>query len=352
MSMKLERLDSRKEKILASIVDLYAETARPVGSASVARQAGLGVSAATIRNEMRLLEGKGLIEQPHTSAGRVPTEKGYRYYVDFLLREQRLSPSWSSTISRLFGEQAGEIESLLFRTSKLVSDATRQAAVVVGPYPEDETLGDVHVSVLSDEMILVSLITSSGRSVKKSVRMTAGVPEGAAERVEHLARSLRGTPLGKVAGAFGRLGGDAHPDTAVAESASALFRAMAREFDRVESTSVPYFVGGTAWIAKEWPSDEWRDFEALLRALEEQQPVITALRLLSGERSVNVSIGSENPSRLLRSCSIVAGSIVAQDRVVGSVGVVGPTRMNYARVMPVVREISTRLGHWLVSAYG
>lgn len=350
--MELERLDSRKEKILASVVDLYTETARPVGSASVAGQAGLGVSAATIRNDMRHLEAAGLIEQPHTSAGRVPTDKGYRYYVDYLMREQQLPRSWSSTLSRLFAEKAGETDELLSKTSRLVAEATRQAAVVVCPYPEDETLGDVHISVLSDEVILVSLITSSGRATLRSLRVSEPVSSRIAERVERLCRPLRGTPMSDVAGAFGGVRVDAVHDGVVRDAVAPLFRAMAKEFCHIESASVPYFVGGTSWVAKDWPSDERQDLEGLLRALEQQQPVISALRLLSGRGLVNVFIGSENPSRLLRSCSIVAGSIVAESRVAGSVGVVGPTRMNYARVMPVVREISTRLGDWLVSAYG
>lgn len=349
--MRTERLDSRKEKILASIIDLYTESARPVGSALVAKKAGLGVSAATIRNEMRVLEAAALIEQPHTSAGRAPTEKGYRYYVDYLLREQRLPRWWSATLQRLFAERAGEVDELLSKTSRFVSETTRQAAVVVGPAPEVEALADVHLSVLSEEVVLVSLITSSGRVVTRSIRVGRRVSRRAAERAERLARSTRGTPVSGVASALGAIHVAGDPD-GEREDVSAILRAAALEFRHIESCPVPYYVGGTSWVAKGWPSEEWGDFEAFLQAIEEQQPVISALKLLSVAGSVNVFIGSENPSRLLRSCSLVAGSIVADSRVVGSVGVLGPTRMNYARVMPVVRDVSIRLGDWLVSAYG
>ena len=350
--MKLERLDPRKEKILASVVELYTETEKPVGSVAVARRARLGVSAATIRNEMRVLEAQGLIDQPHTSAGRVPTVKGYRYYVDYLLREQSLPRSWSATVHRLFAHRTGKIEELLQTISRFVSDAIQQAAVVVGPYPEDETLRDVHLSLLSDELVLVSLVTSSGRAVAKSLSLNRPLSPRAAERAYRACRSLRGTPILSVARAFESLRGSVGDDPGLREETFHLFGVIASEFADVQRFPIPYFVGGTSWVARKWPTNEWHDFEEFLRALEEQQPVISALKLLSGGGSVSVFIGSENPSRLLRSCSVVAGSIVADSKVVGSVGVVGPTRMNYARVMPVVREISSRIGDWLVAAYG
>ncbi len=350
--MQSERLDNRKEKILASIVDLYTETSRPVGSAAVAAQSGLGVSAATIRNDMRALEDAGLIEQPHTSAGRVPTERGYRYYVDYLLNEQKPPRSWSATLSKLFDEKRVELDELLFRASRLVSEATHQAAVVVGPYPEDEVLGDVHLSVISDGSVLISLITSSGRAVLGTARMGQPISSEVIERVEQLAKSFKGTPIAEIGGAFGNfvVGGEVGPE--YRSAVSSVFSAMAQEIDRVVPNSVPYYVGGTSWVARGWPTEEWGEFEGVLRALEEQKPVISALRRLSDEGALSVFIGSENPSKLLRSCSIVAGSIVADSKVVGSVGVVGSTRMNYRRVLPVVRDASARIGHWLVSAYG
>ncbi len=346
-----ERLDPRKEKILASIVDIYTETGRPVGSATVAHATGLGVSAATVRNEMRVLEEHGLIEQPHTSAGRIPTERGFRYYVDYLMREERLPRSWRVALSRLFADRAGEVEVLLSRASRFVSEATRQAAVIVGPYPEDETLGDFHISILSDDLLLVSLITSAGRAVLKGVRLREPVAAPTVATVEQISSTLRGTPISEVGKALRKLSEPPVEGRRAPRDVDTLLTAISRQFDDAGTHSVPYFVGGASWVARGWPREGREGFEDVLKALEDQQPVISAMKALSDMGDVGAFIGSENPVDSLRSCSIVAGSIVADSRVVGSVGVVGPTRMNYAQVVPLVREISHRLGRVMVPVH-
>src|SRR4249919_1467880 len=161
-------LDERKAAILRAIVEQYVDTALPVGSQTVTQRAGLGVSAATVRNEMSMLEREGYITQPHTSAGRVPTDRGYRYYVDHLAGVTTLAPTERRRIAEFFTSATMAMDDLLLQTSQLLTRVTAHAAVVVGPQTEAVVIRGAHFALLQPRVVLAVVILSNG-AVEKQV---------------------------------------------------------------------------------------------------------------------------------------------------------------------------------------
>src|SRR6202521_1906453 len=166
-------LDERKAAILRAIVEHYVESSQPVGSQTVTQTAGLGVSAATVRNEMSVLERDGFIAQPHTSAGRVPTDSGYRYYVDHLAGAGALAPAERRRIADFFTTATMAMDDLLHETSQLLARVTAHAAVVVGPQPESVHVRSVHLALLQPRLLLAVVVMSNGAVEKETVVLDA-----------------------------------------------------------------------------------------------------------------------------------------------------------------------------------
>src|SRR5919108_2417035 len=171
----MAELDERKAQILKAIVEEYVETAQPVGSQTIARSRRLGVSSATVRNEMTVLEREGYLVQPHTSAGRIPTDRGYRFFVDQLTEPGPLDPARRQLVRDFFRKAHGELEQLLHDTSRLLATLTDYAAVVVGPAHEATTVRSVQVVGLGSRVALVVVVLSNGVVEKRSVDLVADV---------------------------------------------------------------------------------------------------------------------------------------------------------------------------------
>src|SRR3954471_20729416 len=169
----MSELDERKAAILRAIVEHYVDSAQPVGSQTVTQSAGLGVSAATVRNEMSVLERDGFIVQPHTSAGRVPTDHGYRYYVDHLAGAGALAPGERRRIVDFFTSSTMAMDDLLHETSQLLARVTAHAAVVVGPQPESVSVRSVHLALLQPRVLLAVVVMSNGAVEKETVVLDA-----------------------------------------------------------------------------------------------------------------------------------------------------------------------------------
>src|SRR3954447_2272508 len=196
----MTELDERKAAVLRAIVEHYVDTAQPVGSQTVTQTAGLGVSAATIRNEMSVLEREGYITQPHTSAGRVPTDRGYRYYVDYLAGPSMLAAAERRRIAEFFTSATHVMDELLLQTSQLLARVSAHAAVVVGPQPDSVTVRSVHVALLQPRVLLAVVVMSNGAVEKESVILDADAdPEQVAIASGRLAAHLSGRRLAEVA---------------------------------------------------------------------------------------------------------------------------------------------------------
>lgn len=333
-------LDERKATILRAVVTEYIETAQPVGSGHVAGSAEVNVSSATVRNDMAALEAEGYLAQPHTSAGRIPTEKGYRFFVDQLGGPGKLGATESQQVRSFFSRTHGEMEQMLFDTSRLLSSLTHYAAVVVGPQHEVATIKSVQLVSLSARMVLAVLVLSNGAIEKHSIELATDTEElvvnAAAVRLSSL---LVQQTLASVAtlDVEALLVGEA-PDVApVLRAAFFELRTDHRHDDQV-------FIGGTSDMVASF--DAVRTVSEILRILEQQLVVVSLLEDVL-DRGLSVAIGRETGNEALADCSIVVAPYVVDGETAGTIGVLGPTRMHYDQALSAVAVVANRLGRTL-----
>lgn len=339
------QLDDRKLAILRAIVEDYVTTGVPVGSQTIARSGRLGVSAATIRNEMKVLEREGFIEQPHTSAGRVPTDVGYRHYVDTMPADWRLRRRQGQVVERFFQTAQYELESLLAETSRLVADVTDHAAVVVSPARSERTFRGAHIDHLGDHSALVSVVSDGGEVTSRRVDVDFTIT---VDDVEAAAKRLKAALVGRaVEDGFASLDRDAKRSRSgeFQSEADQLLEQVVVAIRRAETDEAPrYYLGGASRTAAAGSFTDPEKIHQVLELLEQQVSLISVLNDSLGNRGLSVVIGHENPLRELSGCTLVATTFGAGGSQLGSIGVVGPTRMDYSAVISGVVEISRRLG--------
>ncbi len=328
-----ESMDSRKAAILRAVVDEYVKDAEPVGSSHLARISGIQVSSATIRNEMNILEHDGYLTQPHTSAGRIPTDKGYRYYVDTFVSESENSDVMQfRSIEEFFTKAHGALAEMFSDTSRLLTKLTNYAAVVTGPSPESKLIRSIQLISLDTKKVLLLMVDSKGVVEKKTLELSEEVDESALEMASnYLTKKFRGAPLGTLVEM--ESSGNLRLDNLCMESLGAL-----REL-RGEAESV--YIEGAANVANAF--DAVDTVRRVLATLEQHFLVVSLIRdvLSKGQK---VAIGSELGIEPLAECSVVVSPYVVEGERVGSIGLVGPTRMNYPKVLAAVNLVSAGLG--------
>jgi heat-inducible transcriptional repressor len=331
-------MDARKAAILRAIVEEYVETAQPVASRTVAQASHLRVSSATIRNDMTLLEREGYITQPHTSAGRIPTDRGYRYFVDHFTRSGALAAPERRAVADFFATAHRALEDLLHETSQLLSRVTDHAAVVVGPHGDVATVRSVQLVPLQPGILLAVAVLSNG-AVEKQVLQLDGVDE---DRLVAAAAALDGQLTGRTLRDPTNLiaTGDPEVDRIVAAARDAFADAGSAPAD-------PLYVGGTGRLAAEQEAFGTAESAARLLGLLEHQVVVVALVRSLLDRGIRVSIGSENEIDELRDCAIVLAPYDIEGEGAGTVGVLGPTRMDYRQALAAVAAVSQQLGRFL-----
>ncbi|MFA9432786.1 heat-inducible transcriptional repressor HrcA [Egicoccus sp. AB-alg2] len=329
-------LDERKLAILRAIVTEYVSSGEPVGSKRVVESAQLSVSAATVRNEMAALEELGYIRQPHTSAGRVPTDRGYRRFVDDLADRADLDVQRRELIGELLGS-ARDVEDLLARTTSVLSQLTRLVSLVIAPAIESSRLKLVELVALGPTSALLLLVADTGRVEKRSVELPHGTTETELDRVRVvLGEHVRGRRLGDVHGSLTAIVDDAPAD--LRDILQAVADATAD--DLRDDTVHHVFVGGQASLAGE-QAFERDQLSRVLQLLEERATLARLLSQSTADDEPTVRIGGENEVEDLRATSLVA----QRYRLVtaGSLGVLGPTRMDYAAVLATVRAVADQL---------
>ncbi|MFP5322940.1 MAG: heat-inducible transcriptional repressor HrcA [Acidimicrobiia bacterium] len=336
-------LDDRKASILRAVVQEYIETAQPVGSGRIAETPGVDVSSATVRNEMAVLESEGYLAQPHTSAGRIPTEKGYRYFVDTIGAPGALRGDQARQVRDFFARAHGEIEEMLESTSKLLSGLTAWTGVVVPPSAADVAIRSLQVVGLAPSTVLAVAVLADGTVEKHTVELATEVGE---ERVNaasaHLAAQLNGTMRAEVPAEV-LATGDAATDGIVTSVLDVLGRTSpADAADEV-------FVGGASRVASAFDAVE--TVQQVLSILEEQLVVVTLLRDVV-DRGLQVAIGTETGMEPLADAALVVAPYTIAGERAGSIGVLGPARMNYPEAMAAVAAVSRRLGSHLTTAEG
>ncbi|HEY2429445.1 MAG TPA: heat-inducible transcriptional repressor HrcA, partial [Acidimicrobiales bacterium] len=306
-------LDDRKAAILRAVVEEYIDTAQPVGSGHLSRSAGIDVSPATIRNEMAALEHDGYLDQPHTSAGRVPTEKGYRFFVDSLEAPATLEPSQRQQVRSFFAKAHGELEQMLAETSRLLSNLTDHTAVVVAPGHERATIRSAQLVPLAPRVVLVVVVLSNGGVDKRTLELPGDVGE---ERVAaasaHLAAAVTGTTLAAVTAA------PATGDTATDEIVAAALLALRSTGDEDDGV----YVGGAARTAQAFEAVQ--TVRRVLELLEHQLVVVSLLHDVL-DRGLSVAIGTEMGVESLAECAIVVAPYEVEGQPGGTIGILGPT---------------------------
>lgn len=328
-------LDDRKSAILRAVVQKYIETAQPVGSTHVADHPEIGVSPATIRNEMTTLEDEGYLVQPHTSAGRIPTEKGYRFFVDDI-EPHGLDRTRARTVSEFFAHAHGELEEMLQSTSHLLSRLTATAAVVVDEPHDHATVVSVQLVGLSLSSYVAVAVLSNGDVVKRTMERTEDVTdEHLALASAQLTATLAGEPVASLAAVDDP--GDSVAAGVAAEVTSELATLAASDAGRA-------FVDGASNIAGALESSS--ALQEVLGILERQITVVTLVRDVL-DRGLTVAIGSETGVEPLTECSLVLAPYEIAGTQAGTIGVLGPTRMNYEEAVAAVAVVSQRLGKLL-----
>ncbi|HWE54365.1 MAG TPA: heat-inducible transcriptional repressor HrcA [Acidimicrobiales bacterium] len=329
-------LDDRKAAILRAVVEEYIETAQPVGSNSVARAPGLAVSSATVRNEMNALERDGYLAQPHTSAGRIPTDKGYRFFVDSL-PSGRLEAGQTQQVRAFFDRAHGELERMLYDTSRFLSGLTDYAAVVVRDAEDPARIRSLQLVSLGPRIILVVAVLASGAIEKRTLEVQEDVDEvvvgAASARMSALVvGSLFGAPLSVAPS------GTREVDVVVSAAAAALVPAGASDH------TPQVFVGGASRMANAF--DAVTTIRQVLDTLEQQYVLVTLIKDVM-DRGLSVAIGAEHGVVPLADCSIVVAPYQIEGEPAGTVGILGPTRMHYEQTLAAVAVVSKRLGQAL-----
>jgi len=333
-------MSSRRLEILRAIVDEYVATQEPVGSKSIADRHGLGISPATIRNEMAVLEDEGLITQPHTSAGRIPTDLGYRVFVDKLATVKPLSSAERRAIET-FLEGALDLDDVVMRTVRLLADVTKQVAVVQYPSMVKSRVRHVEIVSLTSSRLMVILITDAGRIEQRAIELTKDVPDQFISAIRNqLNNAMMGQSLPDVAE---RLTGimESYSTTDRRDVAIVLSTVIEMAMEQPEQKVV---LAGTANLAR-FQEDFSAKIHPVLEALEEQ---VVLLRLLGdANETVKVRIGSEQSETNLRSTSLVTVGYGSDASPLGALGIIGPTRMDYAGSMAAVSAVARYVGRFI-----
>jgi heat-inducible transcriptional repressor len=340
-------LDDRKLDVLRAIVQDYVSTNEPVGSKMLVERHHLGVSPATIRNDMGVLEDEGYITQPHTSAGRVPTDKGYRLFVDKLSTVKPLTAAERRAIEE-FLRGAVDLEDVVNRTVRLLAQLTRQVAVVQYPSLSRSSVRHLEIVRLSDTRLMVVLITDAGRVEQRVVELPGTVSEEEVAELRAVFNTrIAGHPLAEAAGFVSDL-----PETVPAAARPTLIAVLSTVLETlVERVDERVVLAGTANLARGGALDFPGTIHPVLEALEEHVVLLRLLGEASDPQTVHVSIGGENPHAGLQTASVVSTAYgVGASAAIASLGVVGPTRMDYPGAMGAVRAVARYVGQILAEA--
>ena len=335
---------TRRLEILRAIVDEYVATQEPVGSKAIADRHELGVSPATIRNEMALLEEEGLITAPHTSAGRIPTDRGYRVFVDKLAEVKPLSAPERRAIES-FLEGALDLDDVVMRTVRLLADVTKQVAVVQYPSIMKSRVRHIEVVPLTPSRIMMILITDAGRVEQRVIELTRDVQDAFIASIRsQLNNAMSGQSLLEVAD---RISGIIEGYSAVDRRDVSLIVSAVIEM-AIERAEEKVVLAGTANLAR-FSDDFQLTMHPVLEALEEQ---VVLLRLLGdAAETVKVRIGSEQSEQNLKSTSLVTvgygEAFGATGSSLGALGILGPTRMDYAGSMAAVGAVARYVGRFI-----
>lgn len=332
------KMDTRKQQVLLSIITDFIATAEPVGSRTIARKFDLGVSPATIRNEMSDLEEMGFIEQPHTSAGRVPSQMGYRYYVDFLMKKKNLTSQEEEIIRRGYEKKVREIGEVISRTGALLSQMTKFAAVIVTPKIDTSSFKRIQLLLMNPGQAMAIVVMNTGALQSSIFDVPEGVGQVDLDTIsEVLNAKLSGLTMDKIKMTLIReIYFELSRHKNVLDLAVHLIENSLTS-DREDKV----YLGGILNVLNQPEFHNIEKVKTLLSLLEQEDLLRSLMGGSDPGEGVAVRIGGEMMKEEVKDCSMVVANYHLDGRAVGSIGVLGPTRMDYAWVVSVV-EFMTR----------
>ncbi|MRX71322.1 heat-inducible transcriptional repressor HrcA [Bacillus lacus] len=342
-------LTERQLLILQVIIDDFIQSATPVGSRTISKKDSINFSSATIRNEMSDLEELGFIEKTHSSSGRVPSEKGYRYYVDHLLAPQKLHSADIYKIQSIFAEKIFELEKTVQKSAQIVSDLTNYTSIVLGPKVTENRIKKLQIVPINDHAAVAIIVTNTGHVENKTITFPASVdPADIETMVNILNERLIGVPLTDLR------------DKMFKEVASLLkvhiqnydfiLRALAETLPaEFEGNDEKIFFGGKTNMLNQPEFHDIEKVKQLMTMIEEEN---TFYRLLKSNKSaLSIQIGKENKLEVMDHCSLIVAAYSIDNNPLGRIAVLGPTRMEYSRVVSLLQYVASDLSKALTSLY-
>ncbi|CAG7634679.1 heat-inducible transcriptional repressor HrcA [Paenibacillus allorhizosphaerae] len=341
-------LTERQRHILSAIVDDYIRSAEPIGSRSISKRGNVGFSPATIRNEMSDLEEMGFLEQPHTSAGRIPSNKGYRYYVDHLITYGQLPSNEIEVLKQFFTGKMQEMESVVQQAAIMLSQLTPYTSIVLSPEMLSTTLKHLQIVPLNERTAVAIIVTNTGQVENKTVTIPEGIPMQEIEKFVNLLNArMKNVPL---------LHFKAKLYTEIAAEMSSfaagyeeLLGMLDQVIDRGEEERI--FLGGTTNIMTQ---PEFKDVDKVKSILDLLSETPKLLRLFDDAESdggIHVRIGTENKLQAFNDCSLITASYSVAGHHLGTIGILGPTRMDYAKVIKLLDHLSKDMTHLMERWY-
>lgn len=344
-------LDRRKTSILGTVVYEYIATGEPVGSATLTQKYNLGISPATVRAELASLDEEGYLDQPHTSAGRVPSDRGYRYYVDRLMLPEALTPEERDRIRAEVRRASHQLDSVVNHASHVLSSLTRSIAFAIAPRLSSQVYRHIELIRIGDHAVHLVLVTDLGLAAQCTLETADNVDaDELLQAANNFNAHLQGRRLADISiEALERLADDTLSDDLL----HGISRILAEHADTGVERKL--FAGGAHNLLDQQEFRDLRKLRAILDLLEEQQTLYELLHRSLQSAGASVSIGKELPSADMSECSVVTIPYRVGDRNAGAVGILGPRRMQYARLIALINGMAESLNelfHGEASAAG
>lgn len=330
-------MDNRKKQVLQAVIEEYINTAEPVSSATIVDKYSLGFSSATIRNDMAELEHEGYLEKPHTSAGRIPSVKGYRLYVDELLNDENISLEEIEYIKEQLETKVNQIEDLTKITTNTISDITHYATVAIGPNSNNNIIKDIKFILLGERMLMAVILTENGAIKETIIKYDEDINQSQVDGLNYTFNNkLRGKPLEKIDKPM-----EEYILSTMEDQVNVIKPIIWQMNKAIEESDKIYLKGANNVF--DFPEfkkiDTAKNFLSILDTKEEMLEVLN-----SGiAEDINVYIGDENEKDELKDLSIVTFKHNVAGKNLGTIGIIGPKRMDYSKVISIMKYISKKL---------
>ncbi len=330
-------LDNRKKKILQAVIDEYINTAEPVSSGTLVSKYGLDYSSATVRNELAELESKGYLDKTHTSSGRIPSEKGYRFYVDELMKDDDISLEEIKFIQEKLSTKVNEIEDLTKIATSTLSEITHYTTVAVGPKTNMQIIQEIKFVLLGTRMLMVVIMTDSGLVKETIIKYDEDINESQIDTLNNLFNSkLKGKPLSKIDKPM-----EEYILSEITYSVEVIKPIIEQINKVIEEESNIYLEGAN----QSFNLPEFKSLEIaknFMNIIDTKELMLEVLE--SGvAKDINIYIGEENENEQLKDFSIVTFKHSVGDKDLGTIGIIGPKRMDYSKVISVMKYISKKM---------